>query len=126
MPRAWRQRPHPTGRKSVSSRTRFLGASQTQSLTDAELHYIIDGVQLTGMPAFTDLHEVSPRGAWLVVLYVRNLAAQNQEQKRAHTPPQVHQFTSLARKLASSATRKSTSVGRKPPRLTWCAIRASI
>ena len=60
-----------------------LRAAQTQTLTDGELHYIIEnGVQLTGMPAFTELHEGSPRGAWLLVLYIRNLAARNQAQKR--------------------------------------------
>jgi hypothetical protein len=41
-----------------------LRAAQTQSLSDGELHYIIEnGVQLTGMPAFTDPHEDSRRVA---------------------------------------------------------------
>jgi len=54
-----------------------LRASQTQTLTDGELHYIIEnGVQLTGMPALTDLHEDSRRGAWLLVLYIRDLPKQ--------------------------------------------------
>jgi predicted CXXCH cytochrome family protein len=62
-----------------------LRATQTQTLTDGELHYIIEnGVQLTGMPAFTDLHAGPPRGAWLLVFYVRNLAAQSQAQKSEH------------------------------------------
>ena len=62
-----------------------LRATQTQTLTDGELHYIIEnGVQLTGMPAFTDLHAGPPRGAWLLVFYVRNLAAQGQAQKSEH------------------------------------------
>src|SRR5689334_1586169 len=59
-----------------------LRATPTQTLTDGELHYIIEnGVQLTGMPAFTDRHEGSPRAAWLLVLYVRNLTTQNQAQR---------------------------------------------
>jgi hypothetical protein len=40
-----------------------LRAAHTQGLSDGELHYIIEnGVELTGMSAFTDLHEGSPRG----------------------------------------------------------------
>ena len=63
-----------------------LRASPTQTLGDGELHYIIEnGVQLTGMPAFTDLHESPQRGAWLLVLYVRNLATQNHAQKTQQT-----------------------------------------
>ena len=58
-----------------------LRAAQTQNLTDGEVHYIIqNGVQLTGMPAFSDLHRDSGRGAWLLVLFVRTLGPLNKFQ----------------------------------------------
>jgi len=53
-----------------------LRSAETQSLSDGELHYIIEnGVQLTGMPAFAEQHPEAKRGAWLLVLYVRSLAS---------------------------------------------------
>src|SRR5580765_7345153 len=62
--------------ESLYPRVPDLRRAQTQSLSDGELHYIIEnGVQLTGMPAFTDPHEDSRRGAWLLVLHVRSLAS---------------------------------------------------
>jgi mono/diheme cytochrome c family protein len=104
-----------------------LRASQTQTLTDGELHYIIEnGVQLTGMPAFTDLHEGSRRGAWLLVLYIRNLTKQNQAQKspQAAAGSPVHFVGSQA--CGQVPRGNLRNVGRRRPWLTWCAIRASI
>lgn len=81
------------GWAKICPRAPDLRASLTQSLSDGELHYIIEnGVQLTGVPAFTDLHLDSRRGAWLLVLYVRNLATQNRapESQQAAASPPVH------------------------------------
>jgi mono/diheme cytochrome c family protein len=74
-----------------------LRAAQTQSLTDGELHYIIEnGVQLTGMPAFTDPHEDSRRGAWLLVSYVRSLASSDRVQEEQHEQFRpLHRVTGL-------------------------------
>src|SRR5215472_15706427 len=48
-----------------------LHSDLTQSLTDGEIHYVIEnGVQLTGMPA---MHSQSPSESWKLVSYVRSL-----------------------------------------------------
>ena len=50
-----------------------LHSPETQSLTDGEIHYIIqNGVQLTGMPAWGTAHQ-PPERIWQLVLYVRSL-----------------------------------------------------
>ena len=49
-----------------------LRSDSTQSLTDGQLHYIIEnGVQLTGMPAFSSTG--SSADPWSLVLFVRSL-----------------------------------------------------
>jgi predicted CXXCH cytochrome family protein len=51
-----------------------LRASKTQSLTDGELHYIIEnGIQLTGMPAWGNPHRESTENSWQLVLFIRSL-----------------------------------------------------
>ena len=51
-----------------------LQSARTQSLTDGELHYIIEnGVQLTGMPAWTPPHAANGSETWQLVLYIRSL-----------------------------------------------------
>src|SRR5665213_193825 len=51
-----------------------LRSSRTQSLTDGELHYIIEnGVQLTGMPAWGHPHQELNADSWKLVLYIRSL-----------------------------------------------------
>ena len=63
-----------------------LRAPRTQNLTDGELHYIIqNGVQLTGMPAFSDPRLDSARGVWLLVLFVRSLGPLNKTQLAQQT-----------------------------------------
>jgi predicted CXXCH cytochrome family protein len=48
-----------------------LHSDLTQSLTDGEIHYIIEnGVQLTGMPA---MHSQTPSESWKLVSYIRSL-----------------------------------------------------
>jgi mono/diheme cytochrome c family protein len=54
-----------------------LRAAVTQSLTDGEIHYIINnGVRLTGMPALGTPHKFEDsQTAWRLVLFVRSVAA---------------------------------------------------
>jgi len=58
-----------------------LRAAATQELTDGELHYIIqNGVQLTGMPARGNPHEVREEEGWKLVLFLRHIALLNPQQ----------------------------------------------
>jgi predicted CXXCH cytochrome family protein len=68
----------------VNPRVPDLHASATQSLSDGEIHYIIEnGVALTGMPA---LRSNSKSDAWALVSYVRSLrSATEQEAKLERT-----------------------------------------
>jgi predicted CXXCH cytochrome family protein len=51
-----------------------LRAAATQTLTDGEMHYIIEnGVQLTGMPAWGSPHQESSADSWKLVLFLRTL-----------------------------------------------------
>lgn len=63
----------PTGR-SLYPRAPDLRSTQTQNLTDGELHYIIEnGVQLTGMPAWGSDHPVADNDSWKLALFIRSL-----------------------------------------------------
>ncbi len=63
----------PTG-QSLSPRVPDLHSRQTQDLTDGEIHYIIEnGVELTGMPAWGNLHQLPNDGPWKLVLHIRSL-----------------------------------------------------
>src|SRR5215469_15865904 len=61
-------------------------SSDTQNLTDGEIHYIIqNGVQLTGMPAWGSLN-LQADDLWQLVIFVRNmrpLSATEQETQQA-------------------------------------------
>jgi predicted CXXCH cytochrome family protein len=51
-----------------------LLASQTQNLSDGQIHYIIqNGVRLTGMPAWSSPHEEQNEASWKLVLAIRDL-----------------------------------------------------
>jgi predicted CXXCH cytochrome family protein len=51
-----------------------LTLSQTQNLTDGQIHYIIEnGVRLTGMPAWDTAHNEAGDDAWKLVLLIRDL-----------------------------------------------------
>ena len=66
-----------------------LHADPTQSLTDGDIHYIIEnGVQLTGMPA---MHSQSSSESWKLVSYIRSL--------RSSTP----QEAAIQRHVSNSA-----------------------
>lgn len=60
--------------QSLYPRVPDLRAARTQSLTDGEIHYIIEnGVALTGMPAWGNPHQARDDDSWKLVLYIRNL-----------------------------------------------------
>ena len=50
-----------------------LRAPQTQKLTDGDIHYIIEnGVQLTGMPAWSNRHTASSDDSWKLTSFIRS------------------------------------------------------
>ena len=60
--------------RSLYPRAPDLLSSQTQALTDGELHYIIaNGVQLTGMPGWSAPHQEMDDDSWKFVLLIRDL-----------------------------------------------------
>lgn len=70
----------PVGR-NLYPRTPNLQSSQTQALTDGDLHYIIqNGVQLTGMPAWGNSRS-QPDDLWKLVLFIRSLRPLHQQQQ---------------------------------------------
>jgi predicted CXXCH cytochrome family protein len=51
-----------------------LRLSETQNLSDGQIHYIIaSGVRLTGMPAWEPPHQESGEDSWKLVLLIRDL-----------------------------------------------------
>jgi predicted CXXCH cytochrome family protein len=79
--------------RNLYPRTPDLRASETQSLTDGEIHYIIaNGVQLTGMPAWSNPHQERNVNAWNLVLFIRNLRPLTHEEKtqEASTASSAH------------------------------------
>jgi predicted CXXCH cytochrome family protein len=65
-----------------------LLSPQTQSLSDGQIHYIIEnGVRLTGMPAWGNPHEEQGDASWKLVLFIRDLrhptAAEKTEQQQS-------------------------------------------
>jgi predicted CXXCH cytochrome family protein len=59
-----------------------LRLSQTQGLTDGQIHYIIaNGVRLTGMPAWGNPHEEQDDASWKLVLVIRDLRQLTVEEK---------------------------------------------
>src|SRR5580698_8889706 len=71
--------------QSLYPRVPDLRAAPTQTLTDGEIHYIIEnGVELTGMPAWGNPHQAQNDNSWKLVLYIRGLqtlAGQEQAQQ---------------------------------------------
>jgi predicted CXXCH cytochrome family protein len=59
-----------------------LRASQTQSLTDGEIRYIIrNGVRLTGMPGWAKPHDEQSDDSWKLVLFIRSLKQLTPEER---------------------------------------------
>ncbi len=68
--------------RNLYPRTPDLRAARTQNLTDGEIHYIIaNGVQLTGMPAWSNPHQERNVSAWNLVLFIRSLRPLTREEK---------------------------------------------
>jgi predicted CXXCH cytochrome family protein len=60
--------------QSLYPRVPDLHSTQTQNLTDGEIHYIIEnGVALTGMPAWSAPQHAQVDDTWKLVLFVRGL-----------------------------------------------------
>jgi hypothetical protein len=75
----------PVGR-NLYPRVPNLQSSETQSLTDGELHYIVEnGVQLTGMPAWGSPHDHTD-DIWQLVIFIRAMRPlSNAEQRQEAT-----------------------------------------
>jgi predicted CXXCH cytochrome family protein len=77
-----------------------LRRPETQSLTDGEIHYIIqNGVRLTGMGALGNPHgSQDDNGAWKLVLFVRSigLATPQEKAEQAATAASAHYTSSAA------------------------------
>jgi len=76
-----------------------LHEAATQSLTDGELHYIIEnGVPLTGMPAWANPHGESSSNSWKLVLFIRTLRSLNRQEtsQQAMTAGSAHYVGSQA------------------------------
>ena len=85
--------------RNLYPRTPDLRAASTQSLTDGEIHYIIaSGVQLTGMPAWSNPHQERNVSAWNLVLFIRSLRPLTREEKtqEASTASTAHYVGSQA------------------------------
>src|ERR1700686_889788 len=79
-----------------------LRAGSTQSLSDGEIHYIIDnGVELTGMPAWGNPHQVQNADGWKLVFYIRSLRGLTQQEQAQET-----QTSSSAHYVGSQACEK--------------------
>ncbi|HEV3482876.1 MAG TPA: cytochrome c3 family protein, partial [Candidatus Acidoferrales bacterium] len=85
--------------RNLYPRTPDLRAAPTQNLTDGEIHYIIaSGVQLTGMPAWSNPHQERNVNAWNLVLFIRSLRPLTREEKtqEASTANTAHYVGSQA------------------------------
>ena len=60
--------------QSLYPRVPDLRSAQAQTLTDGEIHYIIEnGVELTGMPAWGNPHQAQGDDSWKLVVFIRSL-----------------------------------------------------
>ncbi len=72
--------------QSLYPRVPDLRAAATLGLTDGEIHYIIEnGVELTGMPAWGNPHQVQNDDSWKLVLYLRSLRPLTQQEQLQQT-----------------------------------------
>jgi predicted CXXCH cytochrome family protein len=71
---------------STYPRVPNLRATATQSLSDGEIHYIIEnGVQMTGMPAMPGLRSPSKNDSWALVSYIRSLRSATDQDAKLQT-----------------------------------------
>jgi predicted CXXCH cytochrome family protein len=91
----------PTG-QSLYPRVPDLRSPHTQSLTDGEIHYIIEnGVAFTGMPAWGNLHQTRDGDSWKLVFYIRSLGPLTGQEQAQQT-----QVTASAHYVGSHACAK--------------------
>ena len=68
-----------------------LRAAPTQSLSDGEIHYIIEnGVQLTGMPAWGNPHQQGGDDGWKLVLFIRSLRPLTHQERLQQASAAAH------------------------------------
>ena len=73
-----------------------LRATPTQNLTDGEIHYIIEnGVQLTGMPAWSRPHSESG-DSWKLVTFIRSLQGATWQEQAQQAASSAHYVGSQA------------------------------
>ncbi len=85
--------------QSLNPRVPDLRAASTQNLTDGEIHYIIEnGVELTGMPAWSNPHQVEDGDGWKLVLFIRSLRplTQQEQAEQTHISASAHYVGSQA------------------------------
>jgi predicted CXXCH cytochrome family protein len=85
--------------QSLYPRVPDLRSAQTQTLTDGEIHYIIEnGVELTGMPAWGTPNRVHGDDSWGLVLFVRGLGplTQREQAQQKQTAGSAHYVGSPA------------------------------
>lgn len=85
--------------QSLYPRVPDLRAARTQNLSDGEIHYIIEnGVELTGMPAWSNPREMQPAGIWKLVLFIRSLRplTHHEQLQQAQTSASAHYVGSQA------------------------------
>ncbi len=71
---------------SLYPRAADLHGEPTRRLSDGAIHYfIVNGIQLTGMPALKDPHGDSAREAWKLVTYVRSMQGLSMEDVSSST-----------------------------------------
>jgi mono/diheme cytochrome c family protein len=88
--------------QSLYPRVPDLRSAQTQTLTDGEIHYIIEnGVELTGMPAWGNPHQAQGDDSWKLVLFIRSLGPLTQKEQT-----QQAQISGSAHYLGSQACEK--------------------
>ena len=88
--------------RNLYPRVPDLRSPQTQSLTDGDLHYIIEnGVQLTGMPAWGNAHQELDDDSWKLVLFIRSLRPLTAQEQTQQT-----QITTTAHYVGSQACEK--------------------
>ena len=88
----------PMGR-NLYPRVPDLRTSPSQDLTDGEIHFIIEnGVQLTGMPAWSSPHAESSGTSWKLVSFIRSLRplTQPEQSQQAATTSSAHYVGSQA------------------------------
>lgn len=70
----------PMGR-SLYPRVPDLRSAETQNLTDGEIHYIIEnGVQLSGMPAWSNAYQ-DAGDIWRLIIFIRSLRPLTQQER---------------------------------------------